>query len=415
MSFTNASTLHRAPRMAARLLAALLVLAPGVRAAAAQDAGFDPRAPDTGIVVHWMTVTTPAARFTFERVTGRAVVLSVRTDSGTFDAVRDSATMAALADSVAAAPAPAAAAGNEKVSFKYWELPILGDSGAHMRFARVPTKDGAEVIVAVSNGAWGIVVHPGPQTATVLAGFRGDTVTTGDAAYVSYRTSRVWPRPNQCGAEDSARVATTPVMGPTCGHVAKHSSRLSAGPPTIYPPDLLRAHISGSVLLTFEVDTTGRADMSSVVLHKRSPEPGFARACRDRVRQMTFSPAEIDGRKVAEVIGLPCDFVIRRETAGPAGSGTATCRLPLTAVGLCCILARESSRRVRTGSKGAMQSAEFTTIGVPGDATVAVRRMGVDRFIVATARRRGAILATCDQVILDYADDGYVTVYDARR
>jgi PIN domain nuclease of toxin-antitoxin system len=38
-----------------------------------------------------------------------------------------------------------------------------------------------------------------------------------------------------------------------------------------------------------------------------------------------------------------------------------------------------------------------------------------DQFIVATARRRGAILATCDEAILDYADDGHLTVYDARR
>jgi PIN domain nuclease of toxin-antitoxin system len=37
-----------------------------------------------------------------------------------------------------------------------------------------------------------------------------------------------------------------------------------------------------------------------------------------------------------------------------------------------------------------------------------------DRFIVATARKRGAVLATCDEVILDYADEGHLTVYDAR-
>jgi hypothetical protein len=33
---------------------------------------------------------------------------------------------------------------------------------------------------------------------------------------------------------------------------------------------------------------------------------------RDRVRRMTFSPAAIDGRKVAEFTALSCDFVIRR-------------------------------------------------------------------------------------------------------
>jgi PIN domain nuclease of toxin-antitoxin system len=44
-----------------------------------------------------------------------------------------------------------------------------------------------------------------------------------------------------------------------------------------------------------------------------------------------------------------------------------------------------------------------------------VHRDPTDRFIVASARRRGAVLATCDEAILDYADEGHVTVYDARR
>lgn len=38
----------------------------------------------------------------------------------------------------------------------------------------------------------------------------------------------------------------------------------------------------------------------------------------------------------------------------------------------------------------------------------------VDRFLVGTARRRNAILVTCDGPILDYADEGYVTALDAR-
>lgn len=36
-----------------------------------------------------------------------------------------------------------------------------------------------------------------------------------------------------------------------------------------------------------------------------------------------------------------------------------------------------------------------------------------DRFIVATARRRGAIVVTCDALILDYAREGHVLAYDA--
>ena len=38
-----------------------------------------------------------------------------------------------------------------------------------------------------------------------------------------------------------------------------------------------------------------------------------------------------------------------------------------------------------------------------------------DRFIAATARKHGAVLVTCDEAIIDYADDGHLAVYDARR
>jgi PIN domain nuclease of toxin-antitoxin system len=37
-----------------------------------------------------------------------------------------------------------------------------------------------------------------------------------------------------------------------------------------------------------------------------------------------------------------------------------------------------------------------------------------DRFIVATARRLNAVLITCDEEILDYADRGNLRGYDAR-
>lgn len=37
-----------------------------------------------------------------------------------------------------------------------------------------------------------------------------------------------------------------------------------------------------------------------------------------------------------------------------------------------------------------------------------------DRFIVAEARRRNAVLITCDRLMIDYARQGHVLVYDAR-
>ena len=38
----------------------------------------------------------------------------------------------------------------------------------------------------------------------------------------------------------------------------------------------------------------------------------------------------------------------------------------------------------------------------------------VDRFLVTTARRRNAVLVTCDEAILDYAAGDHVTALDAR-
>lgn len=37
-----------------------------------------------------------------------------------------------------------------------------------------------------------------------------------------------------------------------------------------------------------------------------------------------------------------------------------------------------------------------------------------DRFIVAEARRRNAVLITCDTLMIDYARKGHVIVFDAR-
>jgi PIN domain nuclease of toxin-antitoxin system len=37
-----------------------------------------------------------------------------------------------------------------------------------------------------------------------------------------------------------------------------------------------------------------------------------------------------------------------------------------------------------------------------------------DRFIVAEARRRNAVLITCDALMIDYARKGHVVVFDAR-
>jgi hypothetical protein len=296
------------------LLCVSLAVVLGASVARGQQEAFDSKAPDSGLVVRRVIITTPSARYTFTRPAGRPVTLSVRTDSGTFNALHDSATFAILADSLAAAPMPAAAPDSGHISFKYWGISALGDSGAHMRLARLSTTHGADIAVALSNGAWGIVDYLGPQAQEVLAALRGDSIRPADSAHVAYETDRIWQQQRPCDRRDSLRVMTTVVMGKTCGHGSRHVLRSSAQPPPLtYPPDLYQAGVTGAVYLGFVVDSMGHVEGPSIEVLTAS-HPAFARSCRDNLLHTVFLPAQIDGRKVSEAVSFPCEFTVK----GPA-------------------------------------------------------------------------------------------------
>lgn len=76
----------------------------------------------------------------------------------------------------------------------------------------------------------------------------------------------------------------------------------------VYPDSLLRAGVSGQVLVEVVVDTTGAPDMSTfgVIL---STNPLFTAAVRRAVVETSFSPALLDGRTVRQLVQLPFRFV----------------------------------------------------------------------------------------------------------
>jgi hypothetical protein len=301
-----------------RAIVLSVVFAIGARELHSQQESFDTKAPDSGLAVRRVVITTPAARFTVTRTVGRPVTLAVRTDSGTFNMIHDSATFAILADSVAAAPAPAPVPDSgQQVSFKFWGISALGDSGAHMRVARLSTSHGADVAVALSNGAWGIVEYLGGQLPEVLAALRGDTIVAPDSAHVAYEMDRAWPRLMPCNRRDSLRVMSTVVMGKTCGHGSRHVLRSAAAPPPLtYPPDLYRTGVTGTVYLGFVVDSMGRAEPQSVEI-LTSSQPAFARSCRENLLKTVFLPAQIDGRRVSEAVSFPCEFTVKGSGKSP--------------------------------------------------------------------------------------------------
>jgi len=73
----------------------------------------------------------------------------------------------------------------------------------------------------------------------------------------------------------------------------------SAAPP--YPPKMLEKRIEGSVGIQYVVDTTGRADTTSVVILSATHEE-FASSVKKTLPLMHFRPAVMSGRKVRQLV-----------------------------------------------------------------------------------------------------------------
>lgn len=87
-----------------------------------------------------------------------------------------------------------------------------------------------------------------------------------------------------------------------------------------YPEDPRQGFAEGSILLQFVVDTTGRADMSTVRDLSRPQLPpkleeyyrAFVAAAVSSVKNSVFAPAEIGGCRIRQLVQLPFAFKLRR-------------------------------------------------------------------------------------------------------
>lgn len=72
----------------------------------------------------------------------------------------------------------------------------------------------------------------------------------------------------------------------------------SAAP--VYPPDLETRGVEGHVILRFVVDSTGVADLTTV-LTVEATHPAFDRAVREALPKMKFRPAKVGDRAVRQL------------------------------------------------------------------------------------------------------------------
>ena len=77
-------------------------------------------------------------------------------------------------------------------------------------------------------------------------------------------------------------------------------------------PDILRsASVEGEVLAQFVVDTTGRVEVATFKVIRKSHDL-FEAAVRSALPNMRFLPAEVGGRKVKQLVQQPFVFALQK-------------------------------------------------------------------------------------------------------
>jgi periplasmic protein TonB len=118
------------------------------------------------------------------------------------------------------------------------------------------------------------------------------------------------------GAKNSSTIGTS---GPTANggsstysawQVEKAVVPLAGNPKPAYPSMLQSGRVEGEVLAQFVVDTTGRVDMSSFRAIQATNEL-FVQSVRRALAGWRFRPAEVEGRKVRQLVQMPLTFRVR--------------------------------------------------------------------------------------------------------
>jgi len=158
------------------------------------------------------------------------------------------------------------------------------------------------------NGEWLKGLDPHKHVTLELGGNAG--VIVHSDADLDHAAARIafggYYRRAACGGEREAALAPAPSPDATLSQVP----RLLNGPLVHYPEGLRMGHVTGRVLLSAILDTTGRVDARTVKVLE-SPHRELTREARRYLEAAAFAPARMDGRAVRVCIELPVDFRIR--------------------------------------------------------------------------------------------------------
>jgi len=116
--------------------------------------------------------------------------------------------------------------------------------------------------------------------------------------------------------------------------VQKPVRALPNQPAPSYPEEMRRSGIQGEVLAQFVVDTLGHAEMSTFKV-LRSTHEEFTYAVRIALPKIRFFPAELNKRRVRQMVQMPFHFCFNRSAPGARPDTGAYWWVPKVSAGVC--------------------------------------------------------------------------------
>ena len=103
--------------------------------------------------------------------------------------------------------------------------------------------------------------------------------------------------------------------------VEERATRMPGSGAPVYPPELMRQRIEGAVLARFVVDTSGRAEPTSIqILHSTNEQ--FTASVKTAIPQMIFMPATVARRSVRQAVEQNFRFRLPPQPAAPQARPT---------------------------------------------------------------------------------------------
>jgi protein TonB len=99
--------------------------------------------------------------------------------------------------------------------------------------------------------------------------------------------------------------------------VDETAARMEGSAAPVYPLELMRDNIEGSVMVQYVIDSTGHAELGTLLVLS-STHPLFVKAVRDALPGMRFSAAVLDGHPVRELVEQSFSFRIAPPIPAPS-------------------------------------------------------------------------------------------------